>query len=278
MGGVSHWTNPQGVPSPFNDGADGIVGNIYAASTDVAGTISRYAWFITVADNRTEATADGPLSHWGFKNIRHKRFAATGRGTIPDTRACSAAAAATTTVANHAVDSATNGVRVMPTAASIKGAASTFDTTSPSHIGARIDPADDNVTTASYLSPARPPLASSPSQSPLPPPPPSPPTPALPTDDHPSTAAPLLTPGIIVALETSSQAAVRTVQQLAPPRSSRPTYTRTPEGGVSAPAPTPELPPSPPHHLRRPQKNSSGRKPRKTAMYATRAWPLRWYF
>ena len=47
---------------------------------------------------------------------------------------------------------------------------------------------------------------------PLPSPPPLPPPSALPTGARPSTTSPLLTPGVVHALESSSQTAVRTTQ------------------------------------------------------------------
>ena len=140
------------VPSPASDDADDVVGNTFAVSAVVAETISRHVWCITVADNGTGATPDSTPSAWRFKNTRYRRFAATGRDTTPDIRACVDAAAAVTTVTYHGADSATDGSRVTPTAAAcIKGEVSIADTASSRHIDDCVDPSHDTATAASYL-------------------------------------------------------------------------------------------------------------------------------
>ena len=76
---------------------------------------------------------------------------------------------------------------------------------------------------------------------PSPPPAPQP----LPTNSRPSTGTPRSTPGVILALESSTESAARSTQ-LALPRQSQPTSALTPGGRSPGPAPTSERPPSPP--------------------------------
>ena len=139
----------------------------------MAGTISGPVWCITVADSeigvtpngtpytcgfehtrdrRWDADGRGTTSTGGFEHTRHRRCAANGDGTTPNIRACAVAVAAPTTVAYHAADSATNGIRGTPTTACIKGEVSNGDAAVPSDIGARFYPSDDIATTTSYFS------------------------------------------------------------------------------------------------------------------------------
>ena len=77
-------------------------------------------------------------------------------------------------------------------------------------------------------------------------PPSSPPAPQrLPTHSCPTTGTPRLTPGMILALESSTESAARSTQ-LALPSPSQPTSALTPGGRNSEPAPTSDRPPSPP--------------------------------
>ena len=152
LGPISQWAIPQGVPSPADDGTDGVVGNTLSTSTIVAETISGHVWCITAADNGIWGTPDGIPSTWGFEYTRHRRCAVNGRGTTPDIRACAAAAAASTAVVYHAPDCTTNGIRVTATTTCIKGALSIVDTALPSNISARLSPSYDTATAISYLS------------------------------------------------------------------------------------------------------------------------------
>ena len=77
-----------------------------------------------------------------------------------------------------------------------------------------------------------------------PPSPPSPP-PQLPTIARPSTGIPLVTPGMVLALESSTQSADRPAQSTLP-KSSQPTSALTPGERSSGPAPTSESPLTPP--------------------------------
>ena len=77
-------------------------------------------------------------------------------------------------------------------------------------------------------------------------PPSPPPAPQrLPTHSRPTTGTPRSTPGMILALESSTESAARSTQ-LALPSPSQPTSALTPGGRNSEPAPTSDRPPSPP--------------------------------
>ena len=77
-------------------------------------------------------------------------------------------------------------------------------------------------------------------------PPSPPPAPQrLPTHSRPTTGTPQLTPGMILALESSTESAARSTQ-LALPSPSLPTSALTPGGRNSESAPTSDRPPSPP--------------------------------
>ena len=154
--------------------------------------------------------------------------------------ACAAAAAAATTLAYHADNSAPDGIRVTPTAACIKGAVSVADTAPPNKIGARLDLYDDTATAVSYFSTRQ-------------------------ATHRVIAKSATFTTAVADVVQswssldsdtsldtecgpcarTTSQAAVR-MAKIASPRSSRPTPTRTMEGRGSAPAPTSKLLPSPP--------------------------------
>ena len=67
----------------------------------------------------------------------------------------------------------------------------------------------------------------------------------LPTNFRPTTGTPRLTPGRILALESTRESAAR-LTRLALPRASQPTSALTPEGKSSEPASTSDRPTSPP--------------------------------
>ena len=77
------------------------------------------------------------------------------------------------------------------------------------------------------------------------PPPPLPAPQRLPANSRPTAGTPRLTPGMILALESSTESAASSTK-LALPRPSQPTSALTPGGGSSEPAPTSDRPLSPP--------------------------------